>query len=315
MSSFKLKPIAIALLTMILIVSCQNNTVRQVTNSQIANCRTVQHAFGEVCVPQTPRRLVSLDEATLADALALGVPSVGVATDFGEVPSYLKQQNNNLMLLGKSAQPNLERMLKLDPDSIVGIDILGESILPQLSQIAPTALGKWEGFSSWREHFDFVARVLGKETKAKEVWDLYYQRIAEIKVLLGEQLEHNKMAFIYIHSGAINIDLKNSFVGSIFADLGIRQPENYAAVDWGVVPLSEETIPEIDANIIFVSAYGGESEQEALVELQQKPLWQQLNAVQAGEVYVVDADIWKQGNPIAANLVLDDLYKYLVNTP
>lgn len=312
MPSFKLKPIAIALLATILIVACQNNTVRQVTNSQIANCRTVQHAFGEVCVPQTPQRLVSLDEATLADALALEVPSIGVATDFGEVPSYLKKQNNNLMLLGKSDQPNLERMLKLDPDLIVGIDIVGESIFPQLSQIAPTALGKWEGFSSWRKHFNFIARVLGKEDKAKEVWDSYYQRIAEIKIALGEQLEAKKMAFIYVHSGVINIDLKNSFIGSIFADLGIRQPENYAAVDWGVVPLSEETLPDLDANVLFVSAFGGESEQKKLIELQQKPLWQKLKAVQAGEVYVVDADIWKQGNPIAANLVLDDLYNYLV---
>ncbi|MEM8832349.1 MAG: hypothetical protein AAGE96_23865 [Cyanobacteria bacterium P01_G01_bin.19] len=58
--------------------------------------------------------------------------------------------------------------------------------------------------------------------------------------------------------------------------------------------------------------YDTAKSESVLAEWQQKPLWQQLKAVREGQVYIVDANIWEGGNPIAANLVLDDLYKYLV---
>lgn len=215
-------------------------------------------------------------------------------------------------MLGNSNQPNLEKILKLNPNLIIGIYIYGEPILGKLSQIAPTALGKWKDFSSWREHFDFVAHSLGKEKKAEEVWDHYRQRTADIRTALGENLQSKKVSFIYAHSGVLNTDtIKNSFSGGIFADIGIRQPD-YAIEGWDASSLSEELIPTIDADILFVGAWGDVSAQSLLDDWQQKPLWKQLKAVQAGQVYLVDGDIWLGGNPIAANLVIDDLFKYLV---
>lgn len=49
--------------------------------------------------------------------------------------------------------------------------------------------------------------------------------------------------------------------------------------------------------------------------LKQKPLWNRLNAVQQGQIYLYDFEAWNEKNPLAADVVLDDLYKYLVNTP
>ncbi|NEQ32170.1 MAG: iron-siderophore ABC transporter substrate-binding protein [Leptolyngbya sp. SIO4C5] len=309
--SVKLKSVLMGLLATIVIVACQSNLNPQPDNAQLANCRVIQHALGEACVPQIPQRLVSLEAITLADAFALGVSPIGTVTDFGQVPIHLEKYSRDFLLLGITEQPNLEKILTLNPDLIIGVDIFSELIFERLSKIAPTTLGQWNGFSSWRDHFNFVAYVLDKEDQAKNVWAQYYRRISDIKAALGDQLSEKKVAFIYAHSGMMNIDTENSFVGSIFTDIGIRQP-TYIDVDWGVIPLSEELISEIDADILFVSAYGDASEQKTLVEWQQKPLWRQLKAVQAGEVYVVNSDIWKGGDPIAANLVLDDLFKYLV---
>ena len=84
----KLKPVLIGLLATIVIVACQNNTVRQPTNSQLTDCRMVQHVMGEVCVPKVPQRLVALDEITLADALILGVPSIGFSS-YDKLADYL----------------------------------------------------------------------------------------------------------------------------------------------------------------------------------------------------------------------------------
>ena len=76
MPLFKFKHFLIGLIATVLVVACQNNTVRQSTNSQLANCRTVQQVMNKVCVLELPQRLIALDNPTLADALTLGVPSL-----------------------------------------------------------------------------------------------------------------------------------------------------------------------------------------------------------------------------------------------
>lgn len=302
-----------SILAALLIIACQSNSVQQSPNSQsLTDCRTVQHALGEACVPTAPQRLVSLDDTTLADALALGVPSVGASLIEGRlVADYLASRSSQTELLGKSEQPNLEKMLQIKPDLIVGIDLFSKPIFKQLSQIAPTALGRWNGYPTWHEHFNFVANVLDKEDEAKQVWEAYKQKIDKIRAALGNQLQDVEVSVIYAYDDTITIDAENSFAGSILADIGIHQPKAQAAVEDGIIVLSEELIPKIDADIVFVSIYDTESEQ-ILEDWQQKPLWNQLRAVQTGQVYVVDANIWRAGDPIAADLVTDDLFKYLV---
>jgi len=67
--------------------------------------------------------------------------------------------------------------------------------------------------------------------------------------------------------------------------------------------------------VIFV--WSGENTaaaaQQAATQLQAvqaDPLWRQLQAVQAGRVYQVPS-YWIGSGPIAANAILDDLFKYL----
>ena len=308
----KLKSFFIGLLATILVVACQNNTntIRQPANSQLADCRTVQHVMGEVCVPNVSQRLISLEEVTLGDALALGVSSVGAST-YDELANYLAEKSEDIEFLGDSEQPNLEKIYQLNPDLILGIELAAESIYPQLSQIAPTALGKWNGYPSWREYFNFVARVLNKEDKAKAVWKGYQRRIKELKNALGDDLQDLEISLAYTYGSEISMDAENSFAGSILADLGIRRPKSQAAIVDGVISLSEERLNELDADILFMSVYDEESE-KTLANWQQKPLWNQLQVVKNKQVYLVNASIWRAGDPLAANLVIDDLYKYLV---
>ena len=308
----KLRILLVFILTALLIIACQGSNQQPVQNPQaLANCRTVQHALGEVCVPQTPSRLVTLSDVTLADALTLGVQPIGTSLIGGQVPDYLTSASD-IALLGKSEQPNLETIAQLSPDLIMGIELFGKNVSAQLSQIAPTALGEWSGFPSWREHFDFVSRVLGKEDEAQQVWSNYDQRVDEIRTALGEQIQDMEVTVAYACCGRLAIDAENSFSGSILGDIGIRRPAGQEATDNGIIILSEELIPQLDADVIFVNAFDTDSEQ-VLADWRQKPLWNQLRAAQTGRVYVIDYDIWRGGNPIAANLVLDDLLSYLVD--
>ena len=307
-STSKFKLVLIALLVTLLIIACQNNAVRQPTNLQLADCRTVEHLMGEVCVPLMPQRLVALDEVTLGDALILGVPSVGAAS-YDKLADYLTEKSGDIEFLGKSEEPSLEKIYQLKPDLILGTELSVESIYQQLSQIAPTALGKWSGYPDWREYFNFVAGVLGKEDKAQVVWSDYNRRVEELRAAVGD-LEDLEISLAYACCGGITMDAKNSFAGSILADVGIPRPKSQT-IGNGTIPLSEERLTDLDADILFMSVYDEESEQ-ILADWQKKPLWNQLQVVKNKQVYTVNADVWRAGDPLAANLVIDELYKYLV---
>lgn len=301
------------LLVAALTFACQSPSGDLSPNAQSStDCRTIEHVLGEVCVPAEAQRLISLDHSTFANALALGVQPVGTSiSDRPIIPEYLGNYANQVEFLGSSSGPNLEKVVQLTPDLIVGVKQVGEPIFQQLSQIAPTALGNWRGYPSWREHFEFVANVLGKEDEAAKVWEKYDQKVKGVQAALENQSQDMEVSVIYAWAGAgIIIDAENSFAGSILADVGFRRPESHAAVDGGTIRISEERIPEIDSDILFVSVFDSDSE-KVLAEWQQKPLWNQLKAVQNDQVYVVNGEIWRSGNPIAANLVLDELLQIL----
>jgi iron complex transport system substrate-binding protein len=273
----------------------------------------VQHALGETCVPNQPQRVVTLDVPSLGNALTLGIKPLASIVYFDTPPPYLAKHLEAIENLGKEEQPNIEKILALKPDLIIGIKYSTEPIYSQLSQIAPTVVDNWEGYPSWRDHFNFVAQVLGKTEEAKLVWAKYDQRIASLKTLLANRLQDLEVSFVHICCGTIDIDLKNSFNGSILADVGIRRPPAQAApIEGGITLLSEERLMDIDGDILFVAVDNEEANQK-LAELKRNPLWETLRAVQQNRVYFVNYPTWRGGNPLAADAVIDDLFRYLVN--
>ncbi|MFQ4136762.1 iron-siderophore ABC transporter substrate-binding protein [Nodosilinea sp. PGN35] len=273
----------------------------------------VRHALGETCVPNRPQRVITLSVPSLGNAIALGVKPIATIVYFDEPPPYLAEHLNSMQILGKEEQPSLEKIVALKPDLIIGIKYSTEAIYTQLSQIAPTVADDWDGYPSWREHFDFVANVLGKTDLAQQVWSRYYQRIESLKNALEKIQQNPEVSFVHTCCGTIDLDLKNSFNGGILADAGLRRPPTQAIpVDGGIVKLSEERLMDIDGDILFVAADGAEAAQ-TITELKQNPLWQKLRAVQNDRVYPVNYPTWRGGNPLAADGVIDDLFKYLVD--
>ncbi|MES1026681.1 ABC transporter substrate-binding protein [Gloeocapsa sp. BRSZ] len=109
---------------------------------------------------------------------------------------------------------------------------------------------------------------------------------------------------------------KNSFPGSILNDLGLQRPktQNISAPNGAIYYIPEERLDQVDGDVLFFFAYG-KQDKEIFERLKQKPLWKKLKAVQQGQIYLVDGYTWTGSNLLAANAVIDDLYKYLFNTP
>ena len=313
-------------LTIVLISSCaiesSDVTASSSNLSSAANCRIMKHAMGESCIPNNPQRLVTISDFTLYHAVVLGIKPVGSVFDNwrDEIPAYLsdrKQKIERVEKLGKVYQPNLEKILKLKPDLIISWGYEKASY-PLLSQIAPTVMDTLEssGNDGWKEHFNFVAKALDKENTAQQVWNRYHQRIEKLKVALGDRFKGKTISVLTVaHDFANHASSKNSFVGSILTDVGLKlaKAQNvYGRGGWIQFSL-EEFVDFFDGDLLFVTITG-DTDRKKLEELQNNPFWKKLKAVREEKVYVVDSLTWQGGNLLAANAVIDDLFKYLVNT-
>lgn len=311
-------------LTIVLIKACESRVVHSLPHisgvSSTVSCRMVQHAMGETCIPNNPKRIVTISQFTLGNTLTLDVKPIGSTIVIGydtfnnDFPAHLKNRTEGVKPVGGQFQPNLEKILLLKPDLIIGWEPV-ETIYPLLTKIAPTVLGNWRIVAqSWEEHFNFVAEVLGKQEAAQNAWNHYHRRIQELKEALGDRYQNKEISVINIDTYGINIYVRNSFDGFILNDVGLKRPKiQNVNHDFGRIDnISEEELEKVDGDILFIMT-GDIDKRELLKQMQQKPLWKKLRAVQQNHVYFVDISKWNGGTLLAADAVIDDLFKYLVN--
>jgi iron complex transport system substrate-binding protein len=286
-------------------------------------CHIVQHSMGESCVPFNPQRVIVL--SGLDSVLALGVNPVGTLESFDPlfVPYLNQDQTKPPEMIGWiGSRPSLEAILKLEPDLILGTSWdIDANTCQRLSQIAPTIAVKLEADGQWKEPLSKFAEALGKTPEAEKILADYNDRLAEFKVKMGDRLNHMKASLVRVYPDALAFYFKTSFPGSILNDAGLQRPPAQDVERSGNQQrVDRELITILDADVMFVWIYGYTEEiaqhaQTALEKLKTDPLWLTLNVVQRNQVYEVPSSYWFGFGPIAANLVLDDLFKYLIETP
>ncbi len=273
--------------------------------------RTVEHAMGEAEVPEEPERVVVLDTGELDSAVSLGVIPVGAVEAIpGEgFPSYL-EGTEDIEIVGTIEEPNLETISTLDPDLILSSSLRHESIYDQLSQIAPTVFTEEVGVT-WRENFEVHAEALNREDEAEEIVADYESRMEEFQSAVGENPP--TVSIVRFIADDTRIYQKESFIGTVLEDAGLPRPEPQDVDDFALLNVSAEAIPDMDGDVIFTTVYGEETE-TALGDITTDPLWQNLDAVEDGDVYEVSDDVWMLGiGYSAADVIIDDLNEYIAD--
>ncbi|HEY9667210.1 MAG TPA: iron-siderophore ABC transporter substrate-binding protein [Coleofasciculaceae cyanobacterium] len=280
-------------------------------------CRMVKHTMGETCVPAHPQRVVALVSGAVVNLLSLGVQPVGAVSN---VPSLILDKLTDVEIFGYSEQVNLEKILLLKPDLILAQKWNAGAIYDKLSKIAPTVVDDRK-IGQWKESLALYAEALGMTDKAKQLMAQYDQRVERFKAQMGEPLKQTSVSLIGVYPEGIFIFFQNSFGGTILQDIGLPRPPAQVRDKSRLMGerISKELMSSADGDIIFAWSYSDtlatvRSAREKLNRLKSDPLWLKLDAVEQGRVYQV-GDHWTIGSPLTANLVLDDLFKYLIEEP
>lgn len=267
--------------------------------------RTVRHARGETAVPVSPKRIVAPDLFAIDTLIALGVKPIGVR-DQATVPQYLAREIEGIESVGVA--PNLEAVAALEPDLILTTE--GYETDEELSRIAPTVFAKFESSADWKRiHLKF-SEALGMEEEGRRILDEYEARAADI----GDSFEGSPPEVSVLRASeefGMSLYLPDSFPGTVVEDAGLSRPEGQRGEGFNK-EISLELIGEAEADAIFVWAFEDSTQDNKRVirDLREDPLFGQLDAVRRGNVYAV-GEHWIGSGPTAANLILDDLEKFL----
>ena len=280
--------------------------------------RLIEHALGKTEVPLRPERVIVMNPAVdLDNLLALEIKPVGLAAFTRDrpfpVPPYLADQAEGIETVGDLTQPNLEKTLQLDPDLIV-IDESQRRLYRQLSRIAPT-VGLSARVNRWQERFLALAEAVNQTEKAKQSLEEYDQQVEAFKQKMGDRLSKIDVSYIRVRTDGIFLYVKSSLVGSVMDELGIKRPpaQDVVLKRSPRIPISLEELEKADGDIMFVFGIEFGDTDETFAQLQTNPLWRQLNAVKANQVYVVTEGYWSFPGIQGARLLIDDLARYLVD--
>lgn len=273
-----------------------------------------------LCVPENPIRVIVLDQSfSLGIGLELGLPIIGAPLSrMSDESLLMKARDAGIEDLGFVTEPNLERIVALQPDLIVaftGNVGLAESFYPMLSSLAPTLL---DVSGDWRRYYNVIGQLSGQEDKVDGLFQTYNTRLEEVRAKVPDT--------------PVSIVRITSWDFQVYTD----SPDAYApfevAAEAGLVRSDYETAPEgpslkrpdweelanLDGEILLYIV-GGTNKSDVdgrHEEVIDHPLWQLLPAVQNDRVHRIDPATWMEfSGLISAHRVLDDIERLIINAP
>ncbi|EAZ86735.1 ferrichrome ABC transporter ferrichrome-binding protein [Bacillus sp. B14905] len=300
---------------MFVLSACGSNEAQ--TNSESENptkedTRVVEDGFGEVTIPTNPQRVAAIYMEDYLTAL-----DVKPVVQWYH-PSWGKQDYLGLDVPEFDVTGSMETLLQAKPDLIIVDGAADKAKYEEYSKIAPTYRLKEEILQDPREIVKTIADVLNIPEKANEIVDKYEERVTNLKAKLDESVGDETVAVIRLNVADKTLALfgmKNRYTGYIYTEAGLTpHPLARDMTEFQEV-LSEEAIPELDADHIILFPSNGtwetEENQEAIKWLD-STLWKAVPAVKNGQVYIADRTYWQSG-AITANLrKYNDLEKWFV---
>ncbi|NLM40851.1 MAG: cobalamin-binding protein [Firmicutes bacterium] len=231
-----------------------------------------------------PQRIVSLAPSITENLFALGVGDrvVGV-TSWCDYPEEAKTR----AIVGDAISLNLEVLLSLEPDLVVGDATLVQSHLDTLQSfgipvfvIAPATI------SEIQTALIELGEAVGAPERGEELALAMEARLAEL--VASVQRSFRPRVWIEVWHDPLMTAGPGSFMHELIELAGGENIAGDADSPWPI--FSEELVIERDPQVVLLTAYN-------LAEALSRPAWQATSAYQNGCVYEVNPDIFSRTTP------------------
>lgn len=288
-------------ITLILLLAFSlNSAVLAETNGEMI---TYQSENGPVEVPANPERVIVLSTFT-GNVLALDVNLVGVDSWSKSNPNY------DLEGVPAVTDENLEKILELNPDLIIGLSNIKN--LSRLNKIAPIVTFTYGKLDYLEQHLE-IAKLLNKEEEAR-AWIEDFKTRAQaagekIKDKIGEDAtvtvieNFDKELYVFGDNWARGTEI-------LYQEMDLKMPERVKelALEAGFYALSFEVLPEVAGDYLIIS-----KNSETDTSFQETETYKNIPAVENGRVFEADAKKFYFNDPITLEYQLEFIKESFLN--
>ncbi len=302
-----------ATLMLATIMSCSSGTEEvsftptknTATEAKITVTDTTNTTIG---LEEPAERIVCLNYQCLDILAELGMKPVAIAEGlafWASEPHLLGDSVASIpKIAGIAAGPNVEQIVKLKPDLVIGLSYLHSKSRDILKGVVPFYLLWPQSYSEAIAELKNVGKLTGKTAEAEAAAQRFLDKLADYKAK-----SPGDRRVMLIHRPPPNFAVatdKSLNCSTVMEVAKCVSPEYNDVIPLGYVPLSLEQLVKIDPEAIFIPS-GVEGYVEFSDYYDDNPLWQGLTAVKTGQVYGADGRLWLAYGTRGLSRMLDEM--------
>ncbi len=267
-----------------------------------------------VKIPARPKRVVFLNVSNMDLYYAAGGTAVGKPTSTS-IEGELAEKTADIPEVGVIHTPNIEKILELKPDLVVGVNYPAHAAARETLAKAgiPLLINKLDTFDDALSTLELYGKLTGHEDTAKEVYDRIKKSHDDV-VAKTEGKVPPRSLVIFGAPGSFNMATKDAFAGNLVEQLGGGNiADNDNTIEGSFVPLSMEYVVQQDPEVIlFISMSKNPAIADSFKkQMQENSLWNGVSAVKNGRIYYLSGALFTVNPGTRIAEALDILYKDL----
>ncbi|GGG03479.1 iron siderophore-binding protein [Paenibacillus albidus] len=319
MKSTKRLVISMLLTVAMLITACGNTADEEAAATQQPEPAATQSAAEAPADSFEPHQIVDASGAELefstkvekvacvvslcVDILAelglepIAIAESGVRTIATEDEFYGDKGQAFASIGGSFFEPNLEDIVTVKPDLVIGLLGVHDALREGLTGVAPVYLAGPKTYTDSLAVLETIGKLTGKTAEAKAAAEKFLDKLDEAK----QKVPKDKKALIMYGSDVnFSIVTDSGLGGSVLKEVSnypfkVNDPSEDPYGE-GSVQYSLEKLLEEDPDVIFVESYSYSPGTKTLSEqMGELPLWSKLKAVKEQQVIEVRSPIWGDG--------------------
>jgi len=246
----------------------------------------------QIVLDKIPERILCLDPVCLDILAELGIKPIATIqpmADWVQEPHMFGEQGQKIAKIGSldDMQPNLEQIVQLKPDLILGLSVHKKTrealkgVVPLYMLVIPTT------YSEAIANLKNVGQLTGKNIEAEAVAQKFLDKLETYKAKSPKN-----QTFLLIHSpiGVLNVftdqSLNCKLLNTVANCLSPEYDSSLLRIHGGI-PFSLERLTKLEPDVIFIGSNYVDNYTE-FVNYSDSPLWQELTAVKNRRVYAAN---------------------------
>ena len=263
------------------------------TSSSSATTKELTFNGQTYTVPKDPQKIAVLSNSVLSMLYAVDGKAISRVSTTDALPPEIEA----LPVLGQTANINMEQLLGLNPDLVLGLENQHKKYESQLqSSKIPTVLINYDGIKDNVPLIKFLGALTNHEDKATTLANTYESNVNKVKDSVKAQ-QPARVAVLRATGKGVTAETDVAITASMVKELGmtnvVTSHLDTTTTD-KTVPYSLETLAADDPDIIFVVTMGKEEEITKAMKkaMTDNPAWANLKAVQNNRVVYLPSKLF-----------------------